>query len=43
MGGFPLAGWLILIVPPALMITSVLIWYFKEVQREKLEDELLNK
>lgn len=43
MGGFPLAGWFILIVPPILMITSVIIWYFREVKREKLEDELLNK
>ncbi len=43
MGGFPLAGWIIMIVPPSLMIISVLIWYFKEVKREKLEDELLNK
>jgi Na+-transporting NADH:ubiquinone oxidoreductase subunit NqrD len=43
MGGFPLSGWLIMIVPPALMILSVVIWYFREVKRERLEDELIEK
>ena len=43
MGGFPLEGWIIMIVPPILMILSVVIWYFKEVKREKLEDKLLKK
>lgn len=43
MGGFPLEGWIIMIVPPILMILSVVLWYFKEVKREKLEDELLKK
>ena len=43
MGGFPLSGWFIMVVPPVLMILSVAIWYFREVKREKMEDELIGK
>lgn len=43
MGGFPLTGWLIMIVPPVLMILSVVIWYVREVKMEKLENELIRK
>jgi len=43
MGGFPLSAWLIMTVPPVLMILSVVIFYRKEVKREKLEDELLRR
>ena len=43
MGGFPLSRWFIMVVPPVLMILSVVIWYFREVKREKMEDELIGK
>ncbi|HIW13158.1 MAG TPA: hypothetical protein H9891_08430 [Candidatus Salinicoccus stercoripullorum] len=43
MGGFPLTGWLIMIVPPVLMILSVALWYVREVKMEKLENELIRK
>lgn len=43
MDAFPLSGWLILIVPPVLMIGSVAIWYAREVKMEKLENELFRK
>lgn len=43
MDAFPLAGWLILILPPILMIGSVAIWYAREVKMEKLENELFKK
>lgn len=40
MDAFPLSGWLILILPPILMIGSVVIWYIRELKMEKLENEL---
>ena len=43
MDGFPLTGWLIMIVPPVLMILSVVLWYVREVKMEKLENELIRK
>ncbi len=43
MDAFPLTGWLILIVPPILMILSVALWYVREVKMEKMEDELIKK
>lgn len=43
MEAFPLSGWLIMIVPPVLMITSVVLFYLKEVKKERLEDELLKQ
>ncbi|SFK67396.1 hypothetical protein [Salinicoccus halodurans] len=43
MGGFPLSGWLIIILPPVLMILSVVLWYIREVKMEKLENELVRK
>ena len=43
MDAFPLTGWLILIVPPVLMILSVALWYAREVKMEKMEDELIKK
>lgn len=43
MESFPLAGWLIMIVPPILMILSVGLFYRREVARERLEDELLRR
>lgn len=43
MFGFPISGWLLMVLPPILMITSVAIFYYKEVKRERLEDELLKR
>lgn len=43
MESFPLSGWLILIVPPILMITSVVLFYLRELKKERLEDELLQQ
>lgn len=43
MDGFPLTGWLIMIVPPVLMIISVSLWYVREVKMERLENELVRK
>lgn len=43
MDGFPLSGWLIMTVPPVLMILSVVIFYMREVRRERLEDDLLKR
>jgi hypothetical protein len=43
MFGFPLSGWLILVVPPVLMIATVVIFYWRETKREQLEDELLKR
>lgn len=43
MDAFPISGWLILILPPILMIGSVAIWYAREVKMEKLENELFRK
>lgn len=43
MESFPLSGWLILIVPPILMITAVVLFYLRELKKEKLEDELLHQ
>jgi len=43
MDSFPLSGWLIMIVPPILMIVSVLLFYRSEVKKERLEDELLQQ
>lgn len=40
---FPLSGWLIMTVPPVLMILSVVIFYMREVRRERLEDDLLKR
>ena len=43
MDSFPLSGWLIMIVPPILMITSVVLFYLRELKKEKLENELLRQ
>lgn len=43
MFGFPLSGWLLLVIPPILMILAVAIFYYREVKRERLEDELLKQ
>lgn len=43
MDAFPLSGWLILIVPPVLMIASVVLFYLREIKKERLEDELLKQ
>lgn len=43
MDAFPISGWLILILPPILMIGSVALWYAREVKMEKLENELFRK
>ena len=43
MDAFPISGWLILILPPVLMIGSVVIWYVRELKMEKLENELFRK
>mgnify|MGYP001134480042 CR=1 FL=1 len=43
MDAFPISGWLILILPPILMIGSVVIWYVRELKMEKLENELFRK
>ena len=43
MDSFPLFGWLIMIVPPILMIVSVVLFYVREVKKERLEDELLKQ
>lgn len=43
MDAFPLSGWLIMTVPPVLMILSVVIFYLREVRRERLEDDLLKR
>lgn len=43
MDSFPLSGWLIMIVPPILMILSVALFYRREVKKERLEDELLQR
>ncbi|GAA2028312.1 hypothetical protein GCM10009720_05170 [Yaniella flava] len=43
MDSFPLFGWLIMIVPPILMITAVVLFYVREVKKERLEDELLKQ
>lgn len=40
---FPITGWLIMIVPPVLMILSVALFYRREVTRERLEDKLLRR
>ena len=40
MDSFPLSGWLIMLVPPILMITSVVLFYLRELRKEKLENEL---
>lgn len=40
MGYFPLSGWLILLLPPILMIGGVVIFYFRELKRERQENEL---
>ncbi|WP_197073388.1 hypothetical protein [Salinicoccus sediminis] len=43
MHGWISADWLIMIVPPVLMILSVVLWYVREVKMEKLENELIRK
>lgn len=43
MFGFPLSGWLLFVIPPILMITAVAIFYYRELKRERLEDELLKR
>ena len=40
MAAFPLSAWLIIVVPPVLMIGGLLVWYRSEAKKEKLEDEL---
>ncbi|TQL71694.1 hypothetical protein FB556_2189 [Enteractinococcus coprophilus] len=43
MDSFPVSGWLILLVPPILMITSVVLFYLRELKKERLEDQLLQR
>lgn len=43
LGAFPLSWWLIMIVPPVLMIGVVSLWYAREVKIEKAEDKLFGK